>query len=124
MTHHEHVATTDHIQYLSRDPAATRRFFQRVVGFHFDDLGEGMGHYLMRNDKFENGSGTGVGGLQTDELPSTIAFVTVQDLEEALKVAKAEGAKIVMDKTELQGLGWHAVVHAPGDLQIGLFQSK
>src|SRR5580658_9363051 len=101
MTHHEHVATTDHVQYLSRDPAATRRFFEKVLGFHFDDLGEQMGHYALRNDKVERGSGTGVGGLEKDEVPSTIAFVTVTNLDESLKAAQTEGAKIVMPKTEI-----------------------
>ncbi|MCI4372184.1 MAG: hypothetical protein L3K02_00850 [Thermoplasmata archaeon] len=124
MTHPVPVATTDHVQYLSKDPNATRRFFEKVLGFHFDLLGPEMGNYAVRNDLDVRGAATGVGGLEPGQPPSTIAFVTVANLEESLRAAEKEGAHVVMPKTEIPGLGWHAVVHAPGDVQIGMFQSR
>jgi uncharacterized protein len=124
MTHHEHVATTDHVQYLSRDPAATRRFFEKVLGFHFDLLGPEMGNYSLRNDKVTRGSASGIGGLDMGGVPSTIAFVTVLDLDGSLKTAVSEGATVVSPKMEIPGVGWQAIVHAPGELDIGLFQPK
>jgi predicted enzyme related to lactoylglutathione lyase len=124
MTHHEHVATTDHIQYLSKDPAATRRFFEKVLGFHFNVMGEEMGNYAVRDDKMPQGAVTGVGGLMEGQLPSTIAFVTVKNLDESLKAAEAAGATLRTPKMEIPGVGWQAIVHAPGDLLVGLFQNK
>jgi len=120
MTHHEHV-TTDHVEYASKDPAATRRFLEKALGFHFDVLEE-MGGYGMRSDKVVRGSGTGVRALEKGESPATIAYLTVMNIDESLKAAQTEGARVIMPKTEIPGLGWHAVVHAPGDVPIGLFQ--
>lgn len=120
MTHHETV-TTDHVEYASRDPAATRRFLEKVLGFHFEVM-ESMGGYGMRSDKVSRGSGTGVRPLEKGESPSTISFLTVANLDAALKSAEAEGARVLLPKTEIPGMGWSAVVHAPGDVPIGLFQ--
>ncbi len=120
MTHHETV-TTDHVEYASKDPAATRRFLEKVLGFHFDVMEE-MGGYGMRSDKVARGSGTGVRALAKGESPATISYLTVVNLDASLKAAQTEGARIVLPKTEIPGMGWHAVVHAPGDVPIGLFR--
>jgi predicted enzyme related to lactoylglutathione lyase len=120
MTHHETV-TTDHVEYASRDPAATQRFLEKVLGFHFDVL-ENMGGYGMRSDKVSRGSGTGVRALEPGELPATISYLTVVNIDESLEAAQKEGARIVLPKTEIPGMGWHAVVHAPGDVPIGLYE--
>jgi predicted enzyme related to lactoylglutathione lyase len=122
MTHHEHV-TTDHVEYASKDPAATRRFLEKALGFHFA-VTEAMGGYGMRSDEVPQGSSTGVRALGKGESPGTIAYLTVQDLDASLKAATTEGARVVLPRTEIPGMGWHAVVHAPGDLPIGLFQAK
>jgi len=68
------------------------------------------------------GSGTGVRGLEKGEAPATIAYLTVTNLDESLTAAQKEGARVVLPKTEIPGMGWHAMVHAPGDVPIGLFQ--
>jgi predicted enzyme related to lactoylglutathione lyase len=122
MTHHEHV-TTDHVEYVSKDPAATRQFLEKTFGFHFDIL-ENMGGYSLRSGELARGSGTGVRGLEKGESPSTVSFLTVTNIDESLKAAEKHGARIILRKSEIPGMGWHAVVHAPGDVPIGLFQAK
>ncbi|HLM70111.1 MAG TPA: VOC family protein [Thermoplasmata archaeon] len=122
MTHHEHV-TTDHVEYASKDPAATRRFLENVFGFKFDVV-EAMGGYAMRSGQLARGSGTGVRKLEPSEPPATIAYLTVLNIDDSLKSAQKEGARVVLPKTEIPGFGWHAVVHAPGDLPIGIFQAN
>ena len=122
MTHHETV-TSDHVEYASKNPEATRKFLEKVVGFHFDVM-EAMGGYGMRNDKVPWGAGTGVRPLQKGESPGTIAYLTVVDIDESLKAAHKEGARVLVPKMEIPDMGWSAVVHAPGDVQIGLFQPK
>jgi uncharacterized protein len=122
MAQHETV-TTDHVEYASNNPAVTRKFLEKVLGFHFDVM-EAMGGYGMRNDKVARGSGTGVRGLEKGESPATIAYLTVMNLEESLKAAQKEGARVIVPKTEIPEMGWSAVVHAPGDVPIGLFQPK
>jgi uncharacterized protein len=122
MTHHESV-TTDHVEYASKDPQATRRFLERALGFHFDVM-DSMGGYGMRSDKVAKGSGTGVRAVMKGESPTTIAYLTVMNIEESLRAAEKEGARVLVPKTEIPEMGWSAVVHAPGDVPIGLFQAK
>ncbi len=122
MTHHEHV-TTDHVEYASKDPVATRKFLEKVLGFHFQVVEE-MGGYGMRSDEVARGSGTGVRALMQGEHPSTVAYLTVKNLDESLKAAENEGARVVSPKSEVPGFGWMAVVHAPGDVTVGLYQTK
>ena len=121
MTHHE-IVTTDHVEYASKNPESTRKFLEKVLGFHFDVM-EAMGGYGMRNDKVARGSGTGVRGLEKGESPGTIAYLTVRNIEESLNAAQKEGARVVVPKTEIPQMGWSAVVHAPGDVLVGLFQA-
>ncbi|HEV8049267.1 MAG TPA: hypothetical protein VGP88_01605 [Thermoplasmata archaeon] len=122
MSHHETV-TTDHVEYASSDPAATRRFLEKIVGFHFDVM-ENLGGYGMRKDEVKRGSGTGVRITEKGESPGTIAYLTVMNIDESLAAAQKEGAKVVMPKMEIPGMGWHAVVHAPGNVMVGLYQGQ
>jgi predicted enzyme related to lactoylglutathione lyase len=121
MSHHETV-TTDHVEYASRNPEATRKFLEKALGFHFNVM-EAMGGYGMRTDKVARGSGTGVRTLEKGESPGTIAYLTVASIEDSLKAAQKEGGRVLMGKTEIPQMGWSAVVHAPGDVVIGLFQA-
>jgi predicted enzyme related to lactoylglutathione lyase len=117
----QRIVTTDHVEYASKNPAATRKFLEKVLGFHFDVM-DAMGGYGIRTDKFPRGSNTGVRGLEKGESPSTVAYLTVADLEVALEAAQKEGARFIVPKTEIPGIGWSALVHGPGDIPIGLFQ--
>jgi predicted enzyme related to lactoylglutathione lyase len=121
MSHHETV-TADHVEYASKDPAATRKFLEKTLGYNFQVL-EQMGGYGLRTDKVARGAGTGVRLVEKGENSGTIAYLTVGNLDEALTTVQAAGAKLVMPKTEVPGLGWHAVVHAPGDVLMGFFQA-
>ncbi|MCI4332646.1 MAG: hypothetical protein L3K01_02785 [Thermoplasmata archaeon] len=122
MSHHE-IVTTDHIEYASKDPAATRKFLEKTLGFHFRVMEE-MGGYGLRTDEVKRGSGAGVRLIEKGENSGTIAYHTVMNLDETLKAVQAEGAKVVVPKMEVPGMGWHAVVHAPGDVLVGLYQSS
>jgi uncharacterized protein len=116
------MVTTDHVEYASKNPEATRTFLEKALGFHFDVM-EAMGGYGIRTDKVARGSGTGVRALEKGESPSTVAFLTVENLDASLKAAQKEGARVIVPKTEIPQMGWSAVVHAPGDVVIGLYQS-
>ena len=93
MTHHEHV-TTDHVEYASKDPAATRTFLERVLGFHFNVM-EAMDGYGMRSDEVSRGSGTGVRAVMKGETPNTVAFLTVKNIDESIKAAEKEGGRVI-----------------------------
>ena len=121
MSHHTKV-TTDHVEYASNDPAATRKFLESVLGFQFDVM-EQMGGYGMRAGELGRGAGTGVRAIEKGEPTSTVAYLTVENLETTMKAAEKAGAKVVVPKTEIPGMGWSSVLHAPGGVMVGLYQS-
>ena len=61
----QRIVTSDHVEYASKNPEATRKFLEKVLGFHFDVL-DAMGGYGIRADKVPRGSGTGVRGLERE----------------------------------------------------------
>jgi uncharacterized protein len=114
--------TMDHVDIVSKDPAATRKFLEKTFGWKFSTM-DMMGGYHMHGPMEGATTGSvGIRGLMGPESPGTISFITVPDLDSTLKVAEAAGAKILVPKTEVPGFGWSAVFHAPGGVVQGLFQ--
>ncbi|HXQ94975.1 MAG TPA: hypothetical protein VN864_07425 [Thermoplasmata archaeon] len=78
----------------------------------------------MRSDEVKQGFGSGVRIIEKGESPGTIAYLTVMNIDESLHAAQKEGAKVVMPKKEIPGVGWHAIIHAPGNVMVGLYQGQ
>lgn len=124
MTHHE-TPSVEHVEFASKDPAATRKFVEKAFGLKFTDLGPQMGNYMMHGpDEGAKKTSMGLRALQPKEAGGTIAYLTVHDIDASLKSVEAAGGKILMGKTEIPGVGWSAVFWAPGDLVQGLYQNK
>lgn len=121
MAHH---VTMDMLEFVSKDPAATQAFLEKAFGFKFNVMGEDMGNYRMLDHPAgARGSGIGIRSLMDDhEHPGSVGYLTVPNLDEAIKSVKAAGGKIVMEKTEIPKTGFMAVYIAPGDVVQGLFQ--
>ena len=74
----------------------------------------------------QEGAAAGTIGLRPPvgpEPPGTISYLTVPNIDEALKSVKAAGAKVIMEKTEIPKMGYSAVCVAPGDVTQGLYQA-
>lgn len=121
MSHH---AKMDHAEIVSKDPAATQKFLEKAFGMKFVVMGPEMGNYRMhgRNE----GAVAGSVGIRTPmsekEHFGTVAYMTVPDIDEALKAVKAAGGHVVQEKTEIPKMGWSAMYMAPGEVMQGLYQ--
>lgn len=118
-------AKLDHAELVSKDPAATQGFLERTFGFKFTVMGPEMGHYRMHGRS--EGAAVAAIGIREPmgpEHPGAVPYVTVASLDETLKAAQAAGAKVLMPKTEIPGVGWTAMFVAPGEVTLGLFQNK
>jgi uncharacterized protein len=121
MAHH---ARMEHAELVSKDPAATQKFLEKAFGLKFTVLGPEMGNYRMHGR--QEGAAAGAIGIRTPngpEHPGTISFLTVPNIDEAIKSVKAAGAKIIMDKMEIPKMGYTAVFVAPGEVTQGLYQA-
>jgi hypothetical protein len=73
------------------------------------------------------GEGTG-GGLMKHPMagaPSTwLAYVDVDDIRAATDEARALGATIAKDVTEVPGAGWFSIIVDPTGATLGLWKGK
>jgi predicted enzyme related to lactoylglutathione lyase len=124
MTHHVRMM---HAELVSKDPAATQKFLDQAFGLKFDVMGPEMGNYrLHRGQKGsvpgEAAGDIGIRGPMGPEPTGTISYLAVHNIDEAIENAKAAGATIIMEKTEIPKVGFTAVYVAPGEVTLGLFQ--
>ncbi|HTT14537.1 MAG TPA: VOC family protein [Thermoplasmata archaeon] len=125
MAHHARMA---HAELISKDPAATQKFLEKAFGLKFDVMGPEMGHYRMHRGQANSAPNAaagdiGIRGLMgPSEHPGTVSYLTIPDIDEALKAVKEAGAKVIMDKTEIPTVGFSAIYIAPGEVTLGLFQ--
>jgi len=113
-----------HTELASSDPVATRTWCEEVLGWKF---GESMptpaGPYHMW--RFENATGGGIRANNPPEVPGSIPYCEVSDIRKAYSKALASGGTEMLGPQELPGgMGWIAIVAAPGGVAIGFWSMK
>lgn len=107
-----------HVDLISKDTEKSIRFYEKVFGWKFDDMGGG---YM-----FTAPAALPTGALRPadpGESPGTLSYIQVKDISKTLKEAEAAGGKVIVPKTEIPNFGHFAVILAPGDVPQGIFQS-
>lgn len=107
-----------HVEIPSSDLNQTNNFFTKVFGWEFKPFGNG---YML----FNNHKGIMVGIRQVEKVnsgDSTVFHITVSNIEEVLKKAKANGGSTFKEKTVIPAMGWYALLKDPQGNIIGLFQ--
>lgn len=123
MTHHEQ-AKMSHVEIASKDPAATRKFLEQVFGWKFETMPT-MDYSMYGPAQGAEDASVGVRALMGPETPGSIGYVTVANIDDTLKAARAAGATVIMEKDPIPGgTGFLAVYLAPGGVVQGLFQTK
>ena len=111
-----------HVELTSKDPAATRKFLEGVFGWKFSKAEmPGMEYWT-----FEAPSGPG-GGLQApmnNSPAGTLNYLLVDSVEATVKKIKSHGGKIMMDRTEIPGVGWFAIYEIPGGVTQAVYEPK
>ena len=113
-----------HTEFASADPPATRAWCQKVLGWKF---GRAMptptGPYHMW--QFDNATGGGIRANNPPEVPGSIPYCEVADIKATFSKALAAGATEMFRPGQLPGgMGWIAIVAAPGGVAIGFWAKK
>jgi len=113
-----------HTELASSDPSATRKWCQRVLNWKF---GQAMptpaGPYHMW--QFEIGTGGGIRANNPPEVPGSIPYCEVDDIQDTYAEALEAGASEMLSPQQLPGgMGWIAIVAAPGGVAIGFWSMK
>lgn len=120
MAHH---AKMQHAELVSKDPAATAKFLEKAFQLKVTHMPE-MKYWMHGRDEGATDGTLGLRAPMGPEHPGTVSYLTVPNIDQAIKDVEAAGAKIIMPKTEIPGMGWSAVYVAPGDVTQGLYQNK
>ena len=110
-----------HIELETNDVAQAKDFYQKMFDWKLEDV-PGM-DYTMINV----GDGTG-GGMMKNPVPDVpshwLAYVLVDDVAAATSKAKALGATVCKEPTEIPEYGWFSVIMDPTGAALALWQGK
>ncbi len=111
-----------HVELHSQDPAAAQDFYSGVFGWTYNEMPMPGGKYIM----VANAKGEPIGGIvQTQDKSASdtwIGYVTVDSVKDAVAEATQRGATVVVDFTELPGMGAFAIVTDPGGAPLGIWE--
>lgn len=113
-----------HTEFASADPAATRAWAQKTLGWKFaPPMPMPDGEYHMWNVGMDTSGG--LRAAMAPEQPGTIVYVEVADIKRGYEKALANGAKEMLPPMAIPpDMGWMAIVNAPGGVVIGLWSMK
>ncbi len=110
-----------HIELQTQDVDKSKKFYASMFDWKLEEI-PGM-DYTMINV----GEGTG-GGMMKKPVPGIpdnwLPYVLVDDVAASTKKARALGATIARDVTEIPGFGWFSVILDPTGAAFGLWQPK
>ena len=111
-----------HVELNTTDVAKAKAFYGQLFAWQMEDMEMGpSGTYTM----IKAGDGTG-GGILKHPMPGApsvwLAYVLVDDIAAATQKAKALGAQVVKDVTEVPGAGWLSIIIDPTGAELGLWK--
>ena len=113
-----------HTELASADPEATVTWAKKALGWKFGKpMPTPAGPYHMWS--FGGDMGGGVRKNNPPEMPGTVPYVEVASIGAGLDKALRAGATAILPPTEIAGgMGWIAIVAAPGGVAIGFWAQK
>jgi predicted enzyme related to lactoylglutathione lyase len=112
-----------HVELNTTDVAKAKSFYGELFDWELQDMAMPEASYTL----IKVGEGTG-GGLMQHPMPGGpsmwLAYVSVDDIRMATGEAKALGATVLKDVTEVPGMGWFSIISDPTGAVLGLWQSK
>jgi predicted enzyme related to lactoylglutathione lyase len=112
-----------HVELHTTDTDTAKAFYGQLFAWKMEDMQMGPG---MTYTMIQPGEGTG-GGLVQQMAPgapsSWLAYVIVDDVKASTKKAKALGARVVQDVTEVPGMGRFSIIIDPTGAALGLWKT-
>ena len=110
-----------HIELQTQDVDKSKKFYTSMFDWKLEEI-PGMDYTIINV-----GEGTG-GGMMKKPVPGIpdnwLPYILVADAAASTKKARALGATIAKDVTEIPGFGWFSVILDPTGAAFGLWQPK
>jgi predicted enzyme related to lactoylglutathione lyase len=105
------------VELHTPDLDKSKRFYAELFDWRLEDLKTPGGDYAL----FRSG-GSVDGGMMKDATPMWLSYIAVEQLEAAVTRAKALGARVLREKTEVPETGWFTVLSDPAGAPFALWQ--
>lgn len=108
-----------HVELMTTDVAKAKAFYTGLFDWKLEEI-PGMDYTIINV-----GEGTGGGmmkSVQPDAPSGWTAYVAVDDAAAATEKARALGATICKEVTEIPGVGWFSVITDPTGATLALWQ--
>lgn len=123
-----------HFEMPAKDKTRTSQFYSKVFGWKMQEMGQDMGNYLTAqtaptdDQGMNNTPGTINGGFFDfkDErgYREPHLVISVDDLDQSIKMVEENGGKIIGDKMEIPSIGWYVSIEDTEGNLIGLLQAS
>ena len=112
-----------HFEIPAENPERLMAFYQTVLGWTFQKWeGGGMPYWLITTGP-DSEPGINGGMLpRHDPKQPCVNTVSVQNLDETLAAAVANGAKVALPRMAVPGVGWLAYISDPEGHMLGMMQ--
>ncbi|MFC2031638.1 VOC family protein [Chloroflexota bacterium] len=111
-----------HLELATTDTAASAKFYVDLLGWPMETT-QPMDYTMTMFPPGETTMGLSPVNEEFGVTPgSVLVYVDVTDIDAFIARAKELGAPIYVDKMEIEGIGWMAVVGDPGGNRMGAMQ--
>ena len=101
-------------ELLTSDIDGAKAFYSKLFGWTLEDVKPGEADYTLAKIDGQNVAGMMRKPPEMAQAPSLWgAYVTVDDVEESRNLAESLGAKIVVEPTDIPGIGRFCVIVDP-----------
>lgn len=110
----------NHVEIPADDTERAKRFYGALLGWQFEEMEGFPDYFLFRSGPGELGGAIGKRGQSAGTVLR--AYVTVDAVDPALEIVRANGGRVKEGRTEIPGQGWYAVIDDPEGNEIGLYE--
>ncbi len=110
-----------HIELPSDDLERAKSFYQALFGWAIGSMPEFPNYGLFRTGQDGVGGAIGLRGETAPTKPRI--YFTVDSIEAALAKVESLGGSIVVEKTDVPGMGWYAAINDSEGSEIGLWEA-
>ena len=116
-----------HAELNTIDLEKSKKFYGQLFDWKYDEMTGAGGHTYTTIGVGENQYGVG-GGMLRQMMPGApsawMPYVLVDDIEASTKKARALGATVLKDVTEVPNMGSLSILKDPTGAIIGLWQTR
>ena len=110
-----------HIDIPSDDLGRAKTFYSELFGWRIQGMPEFPDYEMFRSGPGDLGGGIGLRGKTAPNQPRV--YVTVGSIEATLAKVEGLGGSVVVEKTEVPGMGSYAAIKDSEGSEIGIWEA-